>query len=234
MRVLIIGGRGAAGSRVAAEAERRGHDVTVASRSASDRTSGRTLRLDASDTEAVTAAAREADVVIGTTRPAVGREADVEDVTTSLITAAGRAQVQLVVIGGAAPLRVPGTDRLALDDAAFVPPAIRPIAQASVRQLDLLREGDQHAAWVYLAPAANFGPGEARGRYRTCVGDRHGAELVVAEDGTSSISMEDFALAVCDEIERDFPRVGVVSVGWGRTRTKGVTPPSRWQPPPHR
>ena len=214
MRILVIGGRGAAGSRITTEARRRGHDVTVASRSTSVGAADWTLRLDASDADAVTAAAREVDIVIGATRPAVGRKVDVEGVTTSLITATSRARVPLVVIGGAAPLRVPGSDRLALDDPAFVPPAIRPIAMASVRQLELMRAHGRHTDWVYIAPTANFGPGEARGRYRIHVGDHGTADLVVADDGTSSISMEDFALAVCDEIERGLPRADVLAAGW--------------------
>lgn len=177
MRVLVIGGRGAAGARTTAEAHRRGHEVTIASRSASDGPGSRTLQLDASDSDAVTAAAREVDVVIGATRPEVGSEADVEALTTSLVIAGGRAGVRLIVVGGAAPLQVPGTERIALDGPTFVPPDIRSIALASLRQLELLRREGRHVDWTYLAPAADFRPGEIRGAYRTRVGDHYGAEL---------------------------------------------------------
>lgn len=214
MRILVIGGRGAAGSRIAAEAARRGHDVAIACRSASAEPDVRNRRLDASDAAAVTGAARQVDVVIAATRPEVGREADVEDVTTSLALAAERAGVRLIVVGGAAPLMVPGTDRIALDDPDFVPCGIRPIASASLRQLELLRREGGHADWLYMAPAADFRPGSDRGTYRTHAGGERGAELVVAADGTSRISMEDFALAVCDELEREVPRAGVLAVGW--------------------
>lgn len=213
MRALVIGGAGAAGSRIVEELDRRGHEVTVASRRPPT-TALASVRLDASDVERVAVAAAGADVVVAATRPAPGKEVEVEDVTPSLATAVGRAGVRLVVVGGAAPLRVPGSGRTALEDPAFVPVAIRPIAAASTRQLELLRTAGRGVDWAYIAPAAHFAPGEARGRYRRHVGDEAGADLVIAEDGSSRISMEDHALAVCDEIERPTVVRRVISVGW--------------------
>lgn len=203
MRVVVIGGSGAAGSRIVAESLRRGHEVRVASRRAG-------VRVDAVDADAVESAIRGADVVVGATRPSPGREADVQTTTSALAAAAGRREVRLLVVGGAAPLRVPGTDRIALDDPTFVPVSIRAIAASSVGQLETLRTLGRQVDWTYLAPAADFRPGELRGRYRVGRG-----ELVVASDGTSAISMEDFALAACDEMERSpAHRRSVVSVGW--------------------
>lgn len=213
MRALVIGGAGAAGSRIVDELGRRGHEATVASRRPTA-SPGFSIRLDASDVESVSAAAAGVDVVVSATRPAPGHEADVDDVTVSIAAAADRVGVRLVVVGGAAPLRVPGTGGTALEDPAFVPVAIRPIAAASVRQLELLRASGRGVDWVYLAPAADFAPGEVRGSYRRHVGDEAGAELVVAGDGSSQISMEDHALAVCDEIERPTVVRRVISVGW--------------------
>ncbi|MHA7125929.1 NAD(P)-dependent oxidoreductase [Janibacter indicus] len=215
MRVLVIGGSGAAGSCVVAEAVRRGHDVVAAARSPRPGVGpARIVRLDVTDTAAVVAAAQGVDVIVGATRPAPGGEGAVVEMTISLAEAAARADARLVVIGGAAPLRVPGTRRRAMDDPRWVPAEFRRIAEASAQQLDLLGTADPEPEWTYLAPAADFRPGGARGTYRQHLGSRCEADLVVAADGTSRIAMEDFALAVCDEIEQ--PRVsrGVVAVGW--------------------
>lgn len=151
MRILIIGGSGAAGSRIAAEARRRDHEVAIASR-----TTG--ARLDASDVEAVTAAAAHMDVVVAATRPAIGCEAEVDAVTEALVAGSARAGARLLVVGGASPLRVPGTGWTALEDPHWVPPTIRPIAAASTRQLEVLQAAGRESAWTYLAPAADFAP----------------------------------------------------------------------------
>lgn len=225
MRVLLIGGNGAAGSRIAAEARRRDHEVTIASR-----TTG--LSLDASDVEAVAAAAARVDLVIAATRPAIGHEAEVDAVTEALAAGTARANARLLVVGGASPLRVPGTGWTALDDPRWVPPAIRPIAVASTRQLEVLQATGRESAWTYLAPAADFAPaadlapaaaavpgagvvpGIGQGSYRIHLG-RGGLvpDLVIAADGTSRIAMEDFALAVLDEVEEPRMLRGVLAVG---------------------
>ena len=213
MRILIIGGTGAAGSRIAAEAQRRGHAITIASR-----TTG--MRVDASDTEAVAAAAARMDVVIAATRPALGREADVVAVTAGLTTGTARAGARRLVGGGASPLRVPGPGRPAIEDPRWVPPTIRPIAAASTRQLEILQSAGRESAWTYLAPAADFAPaadrtpGLGQGSYRLHLGrDGSVPDLVIAADGTSRISMEDFALAVLDEVEEPRMLRGVIAVG---------------------
>src|SRR5690625_6614178 len=88
MRLLIIGAGGDAGSRIQAEAHRRGHDVTPASRR--PRVSS-WMRIDAADPDRVEAACREHDVLIASTRPGAGREGEVVDVARGLARGAGRA-----------------------------------------------------------------------------------------------------------------------------------------------
>lgn len=141
------------------------------------------------------------------TRPALGREADIDALTTGTAEGARRAGRRLLVVGGAAPLRVPGTARLALDDPAWVPPAIRSVAAASCRQLEILRATDG-VEWACLAPAAIFEPGPRTGTYRT-----GGDELVIDSQGGSAVSMEDFAIALLDEAERPTVRGGLLSIG---------------------
>lgn len=192
MRLLIIGAGGDAGSRIQAEAHRRGHDVTPASRR--PRVSS-WMRIDAADPDRVEAACREHDVLIASTRPGAGREGEVVDVARGLARGAGRAATPLLVVGGASPLRIAGTAHSALEDPRFVPEHIRPIARASTRQLEVLQEYPD-TDWTYLAPAAHFAPGPRTARYRITDG-----ELVIGADGRSAISMEDFAVATLDLAE---------------------------------
>lgn len=212
MKILIIGATGSAGSRIVTEAQQRGHNVTAASRG-SRRITGElqhstALTLDASKSELVAEAAQEHDVVVAATRPAHGREDDVAATTTGLAEGARKAGRRLIVVGGAAPLHVPGASRLALDDPKWVPTKIRGIAAASNRQLEILRS-TSGLDWTYLAPAAAFQPGTRTGTYRT-----GGADLVIDDSGQSSISMEDYAIALMDEIESPTTTCRVLSTGY--------------------
>ena len=62
--------------------------------------------------------------------------------------------------------------------------------------LDLLRQ-EKELNWTFLSPSALFVPGERTGKFR--LGKD---QLLTAADGKSSISFEDFAVALADEIER--------------------------------
>ncbi|HJA39317.1 MAG TPA: NAD(P)H-binding protein [Candidatus Brevibacterium intestinigallinarum] len=209
MKILIIGATGAAGSRIAAEALQRGHAVTAASRRPSVVAPGATaLTLDATAPDRVADAARLHDVVVAATRPAPGREADIDALTTGAADGTRRAERRLIVVGGAAPLRIPGTARIALEDPRWVPPTIREIAAASCRQLEILRDM-RGLDWTCLAPAAQFEPGIRTGGYRT-----GGADLVIDGDGRSALSMEDYAIALLDEIESPTATCEVLSAGW--------------------
>lgn len=218
MRILVIGASGACGSRVVTEAAARGHAVTRASRTprgvrhlpdgnAENPGVPAWVGLDAADPSAVATAAQGHDVILGATRPAPGHEDEVLPVTAGLTDGARQAGVRLVVVGGAGPLLLPGTTTRAIDHEHWVPRAHRQAAAASVEQLRAL-ESTRGVAWTYLAPPALFQPGERTGAYRTA-----GAELVIAADGTSAISMEDFAIATLDELEVPTTHQGVLSIG---------------------
>jgi putative NADH-flavin reductase len=212
MKILVIGATGSAGSRIVTEALQRGHEVTAASRHRTDPSAGlpdvQVLSLNAADPQQVAQAARTHDVVVGATRPAAGREGDVIETTAGLAEGTRRADRRLVVVGGASPLIVPGTGRRALDDPNWVPATIREIATASCRQLETLQQA-AGLDWTYLAPAAIFQPGPRIGEYRS-----GGDQLVIDGSGRSTISMEDYAIAMLDEIETPTTRCAVLSTGY--------------------
>ncbi len=49
--------------------------------------------------------------------------------------------------------------------------------------------------WTFLSPSAEFVPGERTGQFRL------GQDSLLTHDGGSSISFEDFAIALVDELE---------------------------------
>jgi putative NADH-flavin reductase len=64
-------------------------------------------------------------------------------------------------------------------------------------------------AWTYLAPAAYFEPGERTGKFR--LGKD---ELIANEKQESRISMEDYAIALVNELEKPEHSKQRFSVGY--------------------
>jgi len=190
MKIALIGSTGNVGSRVAAEALSRGHAVTGISRHPEKQSAKPGLtaaRGDAADAAGLPAVLAGHDVVVSSTRFA-GSDA------RALVVAVKKAGVKrLLVVGGAGSLEAaPG---VALIDAPEFPAAYKPEAAAGRDFLHALR-GERELDWTFLSPSAFFGPGERTGKFR--VG---GDALLVGADGRSRISIEDYALALVDELE---------------------------------
>ncbi len=62
--------------------------------------------------------------------------------------------------------------------------------------LKLLR-ADHQLDWTFFSPAALIGPGERTGKFRLGTD-----QLITAADGKSSISYDDYAIALVDELEK--------------------------------
>lgn len=199
MRITVVGAAGMVGSRVLAEASRRGHDLVAVfrTRRPGPLTAGTTaVEGDADDPGRMARLFDGAGAVVAATRPPAGREDTLAATTTALLDAAGAACARVLVVGGAAPLRMPGdSGRLVADSPVYVPAQYRAAAAASAAQLDACRA--HMADWVYLSPPALLEPGTRTGTYR-----RGTDTLLTRPDGSSRISAEDLAVAVLDEIER--------------------------------
>ncbi|RSN21506.1 NADH-flavin reductase [Amycolatopsis sp. WAC 01416] len=194
MKIAVVGASGMAGSRIVTEAVSRGHHVTAVFRRTapeSPHPDVDVVRGDVTDVSHMSAVFGGVDAVVGATRPAPGTEDAVAATVTALLDAAAGRRV--LVVGGAGPLRSP-SGGLVIDDPAFVPPAWRTIASASLSQL--LACEAHTGDWVYLSPPAMLEPGVRTGAYR-----RGTTTIVTAEDGSSGISAEDLAVAVVDELE---------------------------------
>jgi uncharacterized protein len=100
---------------------------------------------------------------------------------------------RFLVVGGAGSLET--ATGVNLVDTPEFPAAYKPESLAGREFLKLLR--DEHQLdWTFLSPSAAFAPGGRTGNFRLG-GDR----LLVDAAGASAISMEDYAIAMVDELE---------------------------------
>ena len=199
MRLVLFGATGAIGRRILREALDRGHSVTAGVRDPGtlDPNHPRLTKVkaDATDAGLVTALAAGQDAVLSAVGPTAGEPAAiVVDVAHALVTALPPANVRrLLVVGGAGALDVrPG---VRLMDTPDFPAAWQTIAHAHRDALEVYRAAD--IEWTVVSPAAQIEPGQRTGWYRTGTD-----QLIVDPQGRSRISMEDYAVAFLDELEK--------------------------------
>jgi uncharacterized protein len=197
MKIVLFGATGMVGSDIAAELDRRGHEVTRA---------GRSTGADVTSPESVAAVAAGADAIISAVS-ARGVDYTLADVARSLVAGARRAGVRrIVVVGGAGSLEVAPGVRL-LDTPDF-PAEWRPEALQHADALEVYR-GCDDLDWTFASPAASIHPGQRTERYRL-----GGDQLLVDEDGNSEISTEDYAIAIADLLKDGSYGRERVSVAW--------------------
>lgn len=200
MKITVFGATGNVGKRVIDEALMRGHEVTAVLRNSSRidelNSAVNVVIGDADNISDVVKFSEGQDLVISATRPPQGVEGLLVSTTKSLLSGLAQTKVRLLLVGGAASLTVPNKpDTLVVDDINWVPLAWRDIALACLAQHKLCQE-DEVIEWSYLSPPAMIQPGERTGTFRL-----GSDELLVDEQGISSISLEDFAIALVDEAE---------------------------------
>jgi putative NADH-flavin reductase len=204
MKIVLFGATGNIGQRITHEALTRGHTIVGVVRDpAKAPTPDPRVTLvqgDATDPESVAQVARLGDVVVS----AISPRPNPRGLPASSLAAAARALLagvkaagvkRLVMVGGAGSLEVaPG---VRLMDAPGFPEAYRAEAQEGADALDVARREGSGVEWTVLSPAAEIGPGQRTGKYRTTE-DR----FLVDPQGHSRITYEDYALALVDELER--------------------------------
>ena len=191
MKIAVIGASGNAGSRISAELARRGHSVTAIAR-----------HPEKIATQAnVTPTGGDVMDQAGLARLLAGHDAAISSVhflasdPAKLIGAAKESKVgRYLVVGGAGSLEVAPGVRLVTTPG--FPVAYKAEAEKGAAFLDLLR-AETELNWTFLSPSALFVAGERTGKFR--LGND---QLLTSADGKSSISFEDFAVALADEIER--------------------------------
>lgn len=200
MRITILGGTGYAGSNIAAEAVRRGHQVVVVARKApAEPLAGVSyLEADVLEPDLMATLVDSAEVVVDALSPRGALEGQIVTVDRRLAEAAAAAGVRIGVIGGAGSLLVAPDGPKLVDTPAF-PDQFKPEAIERSAVLELLRASADDLDWFFVSPAASFGawmPGEHTGVFR--IG---GDVLLTDAEGNSEISGADLAQAIVDEIE---------------------------------
>jgi putative NADH-flavin reductase len=210
MKVALYGATGQAGSRILKELASRGHKVIAIARnpaSLTERGPDVLVRKDdLSDPKSIAAAIDGAEAVVSAYGPPKDDVDAVVGVTERLIEAVSqRPGTRLVVVGGAGGLNVaPGVTLL---ESGYLPEAFHPIVKAHIKTYNVLRASK--IDWTYFAPAAFFEPGQRTGKFRLGTD-----ELIANAQQESRISMEDYAIALVDELEQPKHRRQRFSIGY--------------------
>jgi putative NADH-flavin reductase len=200
MNVALIGATGFIGSGLRKELLSRGHRVTALvahPEKLAPHPNLTAVKVDVQDTTALTGKLTGYDAVIsafsGHAQPDV-YEYYVKGIR-SIISAAKTAKVpRLLVVGGAGSLEVaPGVQVV---DSPEFPAQWKATALGAREALRLLRN-ETELNWTMLSPSAMTTPGQRTGQFRL-----GGDQLLVRADGKSEISLEDYAVAMIDELER--------------------------------
>jgi len=203
MKLAIIGASGFVGSAVLAEALERGHRVTAIVRNPDKLAAhpGLTaLKGDVNDVAATTGQLRGHDALISAFHSGVKGDAgdvcqaEVEGYQAIIAAAKAAGLARLLIVGGAGSLEIaPGVQ---LVDTPQFPPAVKPKALAARAVLQLIRQ-EQELEWSYVSPSPILKPGDKTGQFR--IG---GDQVLMTEQGPTSITVGDLAVAIMDEIEQ--------------------------------
>lgn len=188
--IALIGASGQAGSRLLKELSDRGHTVTAIARNPDKiaRLKNVTARQgDVFDKDGLAALLKGHDAVISAVHfTASDPKALIEAVRASGVK-------RYLVVGGAGSLEVAPGKRLY--DTPTFPAQYKEEAAKGGAFLDLLKS-EPELDWTFLSPSAMFVPGERTGTFRL------GKDTLLSNANGSSISFEDYAVAMVDEIEK--------------------------------
>jgi putative NADH-flavin reductase len=201
MKIAVIGATGFVGSSILQEALQRGHEVTAIVRHPEKVTPHPKLRphkADVQKADEVTRSVAGHDAVISAFNPGWSNP-DIYNQqvkgTRAIIDGVKKAGVKrLLFVGGAGSLEVkPGVQSV---DLPGFPTEYKQGALATREALNMLRK-EPNLDWSFLSPSADLFPGQRTGKFRL------GTDQLLADArGESRISVEDYATAMIDEVEK--------------------------------
>ena len=201
--VVLIGASGFVGTAILNELLNRGHKVTAIVRDPAKVTASnpnlKVIQADVTDTDVLIEASKGQDAVISAYNPGWKNPNIYEETLKNyplIVDSVKKAGVErLLIVGGAGTLfYAPGKMVMDADDVpAKLLPGIKSLGEF---YLNTLRK-ENDIDWIFLSPAANMTPGERTGKFRIGKDD-----LVVDVNGDSNISVEDYAVAMVDELEQ--------------------------------
>lgn len=188
MKIAVYGATGMVGSQIAAEAVKRGHEVTAITRGGTPVEGATALAADLADLKTYRDVASKNDVVVlsipsprdGSSHDAF-RELHAEIAETAI-------PARLFIVGGAGATQTP--DGTLLKDTPDFPAAYKPEAETFAAVL-LDYQSSSGLDWTMLAPAPEIAPGEATGY-----------KLGSNQPAGDFVSAGTFAVAALDEIEQ--------------------------------
>lgn len=191
MKIALIGATGNIGSRVLNEALTRGHSVTAIARKADALAARPGLTAKAADLHQPAALA---PVLAGHDAVVSAVHFLASDFDKLLAAVRQSGVKRWLMVGGAGSLEVaPG---LKLIDAPGFPEIYKAEAAKGGEFLDALKAQAADLEWSFLSPSAMIVPGERTGKFRL------GKDTLLSDaNGDSRISMEDYAIALVDELE---------------------------------
>jgi putative NADH-flavin reductase len=202
MNIAIVGATGFVGSKLLNEAANRGHQVTAITRSPQKVPAAANIQpaaADVNDLNALVGHFKGKEAVIHSYAPA--RELSVAErieqqrrASEMIVTALKAADVKrLLAVGGAGSLYVaPGVRNM---DQPDFPKEYEGGVKSTLLIKEILMK-EPELDWTYLSPSNMLVPGERTGKFRLGLDD-----MLVGPDGQSRISVEDYAVAMIDELE---------------------------------
>lgn len=202
--VLMIGATGFVGSAILQELVSRGHNVTTLVRNpekVQENANIKVVKGDVADVDALIELAKGKDAIIsaynpGWTNPNIATL--IEENYPKILLAAKKSGVKrLLIVGGAGTLFC-GPNLRVVDSGAIpqeIMGGVRPLGDFYLNTLMNEKEID----WIFFSPAGSFdNDGKRTGEFRLGKDD-----LIVDKDGNSHISVQDYAMAMVDELEQE-------------------------------
>lgn len=202
--VLLIGATGFVGSAILSELVARGHKVTAVARNLDKvlkNDNVTPVKADVANVDEIAKLADGKDAIISAYNPGWANpdiKKLIETNYPNILEAAKKSGVKrLLIVGGAGTLFVkPG---LRVVDSGAIPAAImdgvRPLGDFYLNTLTKENDID----WIFLSPAGAFDEkGERTGEFRLGKDNL----IVDPKTGTSHISVQDYAVAMVDELEK--------------------------------
>jgi len=201
MKIALIGATGFVGSAILKEALYRGHEVTAIVRNPDTLTPHEKLRPmkgDVYNKDEVVRLVAGHDAVISAFNPGWSNP-DIYSQqikgTHSIINGVKKSGVKrLLFVGGAGSLEVtPGVQSV---DMPGFPAEYKQGALGTREALNMLRK-ETDLEWSFLSPSADLFPGPRTGKFRLGTD-----QLLTNAQGESRISVEDYAMAMINEVEK--------------------------------
>jgi uncharacterized protein len=201
MKIALIGATGFVGSAILHEGLQRGHEVTAIVRDPGKLKPHPKLhphKADVQNEDEVARLVAGHDAVVSAFNPGWSNP-NIYDLqvkgTQSIINGAKKAGVtRLLFVGGAGSLEVkPGIQSV---DMPGFPAEYKQGALATREALNML-SSETSLEWSFLSPSADLSPGRRTGKFRLGTD-----QLLKDANGESRISVEDYAMAMIDEVEK--------------------------------